>query len=70
MKVKHFVKLTRIDFNNGAVLDEIRRDLKIRDELLQACKKVVNNWGNLHPKDRQQLRATIAKAEGEQGEGA
>ena len=33
-------------------------------DLLEACKKVINNWGNLHPKDRQQLRNAVAKAEG------
>ena len=33
-------------------------------ELMGACKKIVNNWGNLHPKDRHQLRQAIAKAEG------
>lgn len=33
-------------------------------DLLAACRKVVNNWGDLHPKDLQQLRAAIAKAEG------
>jgi len=31
-------------------------------DLLKACEKVVNNWGNLHPKDRQQLRQAISKA--------
>jgi len=31
-------------------------------DLLKACQKVVNNWDNLHPKDRQQLKAAIAKA--------
>ena len=33
-------------------------------ELLEACEKIVNNWGNLHPKDRQQLRRAISKAKG------
>ena len=31
-------------------------------ELLAALHKIVNNWDNLHPKDRQQARAAIAKA--------
>jgi hypothetical protein len=30
--------------------------------LLKAGQKILNNWGNLHPKDRQQLRAALAKA--------
>lgn len=33
------------------------------DEMLAALKKIVNHWGNLHPKDLQQARAAIAKAE-------
>ena len=33
-------------------------------DLLTACQKVVNNWGDLHDKDLMQLRAAIAKAEG------
>ena len=32
------------------------------EELVNVCRKVVNNWGNLHPKDRQQLRRAIANA--------
>lgn len=36
----------------------------IADDLLAACHKVVNNWGNLHHKDLTQLRSAIAKAEG------
>jgi len=32
--------------------------------MLLALKKIINNWGNLHHKDRQQARAAIAKAEG------
>ena len=35
-------------------------------ELLEACKKVVNNWGNLHPKDRQQLKQAITNAKGKE----
>jgi hypothetical protein len=34
-------------------------------ELLEALQKIVNNWGDLHPKDRQQARQAIAKAKGE-----
>jgi hypothetical protein len=30
--------------------------------LLEALKKIVNNWGNLHPKDRQQARIAIEEA--------
>ena len=33
-------------------------------DLLEALHKIVNNWDNLHPKDRQQARAATAKAEG------
>ena len=32
--------------------------------LLAALNKILNNWGDLHPKDRQQARAAIAKATG------
>ena len=31
-------------------------------ELLSALQKIVNNWDNLHPKDRQQARAAIKDA--------
>ena len=33
-------------------------------DMLAALKKIINNWDDLHPKDRQQARAAIAKAEG------
>ena len=33
-------------------------------DLLEALQKIVNNWDNLHPKDRQQARAAISKAKG------
>jgi len=33
------------------------------DALVEATKKVLNNWGNLHSKDRQQLRAALALTE-------
>ena len=33
-------------------------------DLLAALHKIVNNWSNLHPKDLQQARAAIARAEG------
>jgi len=35
-------------------------------DTLEALRKIVNNWGNLHPKDRQQAKAAIAKAIGEE----
>lgn len=30
-------------------------------ELEDALRKIINNWGNLHPKDRQQARAALNK---------
>lgn len=33
-------------------------------DLLEALHKIVNNWSDLHPKDRAQARAAIARAEG------
>jgi hypothetical protein len=33
-------------------------------DLLAALQKIVNNWDDLHPKDRQQARFAIAKAKG------
>lgn len=33
------------------------------DDLLDACQKVINNWGDLHHKDLMQLRAAVAKSE-------
>ncbi|WP_150132696.1 hypothetical protein [Neorhizobium sp. SOG26] len=47
--------------------EDADKDTTLRNaapDLLEACQKIVNNWGNLHPKDRAQLRAAIAKAEG------
>jgi len=35
MTVKEFDKLTRQDFDNGAVLDEIRQALKEREHMIQ-----------------------------------
>lgn len=33
-------------------------------DMLEALHKIINNWDDLHPKDRAQARAAIAKAEG------
>jgi hypothetical protein len=38
---------------------EIERLKLERDEARAALEKIVNNWGNLHPKDRQQARAAL-----------
>ena len=44
---------------------EVDRLREINAELLSALQKIVNNWDDLHPKDRAQARAAIAKARGE-----
>lgn len=46
-----------IDHANG-------RLITAAPDLLEALQKILNNWDNLHPKDRQQARAAIAKAQG------
>lgn len=52
------------DTDNGtqAEYDARAKLFAASDEMLAACRKVVNNWGDLHAKDLQQLRAAIAKA--------
>ena len=43
---------------------EIVRRFNAFSDLLSALKKIVNNWTDLHPKDRQQARLAILKAKG------
>ena len=54
---------------NHLIADNIRQQANARlaaaaPELLAACNKVLNHWGDLHPKDRQQLRDAVAKTKG------
>ena len=48
-----------------ALLDHMDEQDKLNAELLSALQKIVNNWDDLHPKDRAQARAALAKARGE-----
>lgn len=45
-------------------IDGIVRCVNAHEELVAALSKIVNNWGDLHPKDRQQARAALEKARG------
>lgn len=47
-----------------AIASELVKRWNSHTDLLDALNKIVNNWDNLHPKDREQARAAIAKAEG------
>lgn len=44
MELKSFDKLGKRDFENGAVLDEIREIFKERDELYEVCKAIVRDF--------------------------
>ncbi len=60
---------TNIPFDGGDKWCDERRNqaadlVEAAPDLLMALKKIVNNWGNLHPKDRQQARAAIEAAKG------
>ena len=48
----------------GVDADFIVLACNCHDDLLAALQKIVNNWDNLHLKDRQQARLAIAKAKG------
>jgi hypothetical protein len=55
--------------SNEDMLEECQANAKIiaaAPDLLAALRKIVNNWDNLHSKDRAQARAAIAKATGEE----
>ena len=43
MNVKEFDKLTRRDFDNGSVLDQIRKALRDREVLMEDCNEVVGS---------------------------
>ena len=75
MNIKQFDKLTHRDFENGAVLGEIRETIKVQAELLAALKYVTKELEASglcydHPtitrlrKWRLFVYAAIAKAEG------
>lgn len=42
MTLKEFRKLKHRDFTNGAVLDEIEKVIESRDDLLAACKAILD----------------------------
>ena len=51
MNLRDFDLLGRKDFQNGAVLEEIRTVVKQRDALLEACKTLVEVMTNGEPPD-------------------
>ena len=64
---RHYFTFT--DDGSGALLpadvgERLAAYVAAHDSLVAALGKIVNNWGDLHPKDRQQARAALALAEG------
>lgn len=56
------VNLLAVNYNNrGRLLNEA---LAENEQMRAALQKIVNNWDDLHPKDRQQARAALTKARG------
>ena len=45
------------------LLHEIIKIKQTNAALLEALNKIVNHWDDLHPKDRQQAREAIRKAQ-------
>ena len=71
MKLKDFDELCKRDFDNGAVLDEIRQVFKEHDELLEACEAVMQMYEDdsmfRHPRNCDAILKTeqaIAKVKG------
>lgn len=62
----HVCKVSSREFEengseNEANAKHIVKCVNHHDDLVAACQKVVNNWGNLHHKDLMQLRSILEK---------
>jgi len=51
---------TFADFEANVTM--IKSRINSHDALVEALQKIVNNWDDLHPKDRHQAREALAKA--------